>query len=168
MLHANKESIIITDYVWEYIHNHRSIFYTKNMNAFVGYCMKQAAKYSIKGSRLASAKNFKKILESLPQTDKLMSHWSSLPLDEHIFISETNSTINQINFCGKLLQDTIKVSYALDITNKFIDKYGERSKLAETNEGVDFKALSHAMRAAIQCKSILLNNDIVFPLKEAS
>ncbi len=35
------------------------------------------------------------------------------------------------------------------------------------NRNIDWKAVSHALRAAIQVKEILTQNKITFPLKEA-
>ena len=51
---------------------------------------------------------------------------------------------------------------------KFYDDYGHRAKLAEKNEGIDWKAVSHAMRAAMQVSEIFLRNDIQFPLQAAA
>jgi hypothetical protein len=48
----------------------------------------------------------------------------------------------------------------------FINRYGDRAKLAELNEGVDWKAVSHAFRAAYQVKHILLDGGYTYPLPE--
>ncbi len=42
-----------------------------------------------------------------------------------------------------------------------------RAKQAAESKNIDWKAISHALRAAIQTKEILLNNTIIFPLKDA-
>ncbi len=48
-----------------------------------------------------------------------------------------------------------------------LDKYGERAELAAKNEGVDWKALSHALRAAYQMRSIYEDGDFEYPLKQS-
>jgi len=54
MLHGNME--ISSSPYWEFLKEHRNLFYTKSMKAFVGYARKQAAKYGIKGSRLETVR----------------------------------------------------------------------------------------------------------------
>jgi hypothetical protein len=55
----------------------------------------------------------------------------------------------------------------LPIISKFYDDYGHRAKLAAENKNIDWKALSHALRAALQTKEILTDGTITFPLKDA-
>jgi len=43
-------------------------------------------------------------------------------------------------------------------------KYGKRAKMAANNEGIDWKGLSHAVRACEQVHFILENGDYKYPL----
>jgi predicted nucleotidyltransferase len=169
MLHAPDNMIEYKTKRWDYIVSHRSKFYTKNLKAFVGYARKQAAKYGIKGSRLNAARQVVNILKRIPDSDwKLDTVWGMLPVGEHqSFINNSPNKIKQYQVCGKILQSTQKISYTIDILNKFIDQYGKRALLAETNVGIDWKAISHALRAAYQVKELLTENTITFPLKNA-
>lgn len=63
MLHAPKNMILETSYIWKEIVESREKFYTKNLRAFVSYARKQASKYGIKGSRLSTVKNVLEILK---------------------------------------------------------------------------------------------------------
>lgn len=45
--------------------------------------------------------------------------------------------------------------------------YGDRARQAEMNEGIDWKALSHALRGANQLKEIYETGDLQLPLKTA-
>jgi len=65
------------------------------------------------------------------------------------------------------MQRTLRIDYALGIITKFYEEYGKRAQLAAENKGIDWKAVSHAIRAAYQIKEILTENNITFPLKEA-
>lgn len=179
MLHAPPVWPLVTSSVWCELHNNRQMFHTKNLKAFVGYARKQAAKYGIKGGRLNAAKevidyfdsclNEFSLYSGLPMI-RLYNVWNNLPEGEHIHKIPTDwpnqPDIYQV--CGKQLQSTAKVSYCRDILAKFYEEYGERAKLAARNEGIDWKAVSHALRAAYQVESILTEGDITFPLKPAS
>jgi hypothetical protein len=64
------------------------------------------------------------------------------------------------NINGSLLGCDFSYEISFDvqfvgIRVKFYDDYGHRAKLASENKNVDWKAISHALRAAIQTKEIL-------------
>ena len=183
MLHCLDDNIVYKKgTTWEYIRDNRSTFYTNNLKGFVGYCRKQAAKYGIKGSRIADAR---KVLEYLlyrantvkisedkayPCPNKLGDWWKSLPKGEHIhFVTHKTHGDKEEEFyqvCGKKLQKTARISYCVDILERFIDQYGKRALLAEKNQGLDWKALSHALRYGYQIKELFKTGDIIFPLKQ--
>lgn len=168
MLHTTKECTEVTSDVWEYLQDHRKDFYTRNLKAFIGYAYQQAAKYGLRGSRLGAASEVLDLLKAYPPEDKLHSVWESLPARAHCHVEPPSPNgIPQYSVCGKILQATMSIGYAVSILNEFYDKYGARARMAEKNEGIDGKAVSHAIRAAIQVKSILTDGDIVFPLKDA-
>jgi len=169
MLHTNAKSTIFSTDDWKYIQRNRGLFYTKSMKALVGYARKQAAMYGIKGSRLKSAGILIEFLKSLPQNDRLKQYWNKFPLDEHTSqsIIPDEKGFHHVNFCGKVMHETVKVSYALAIVERFVDQYGHRAKKAEKDGGNDWKALSHALRAAHELKSIYLTGDLVYPLEQA-
>ena len=53
------------------------------------------------------------------------------------------------------------------IGQQYLKEYGERARLAKENKNIDFKALSHAIRAALQVKEILTTQNLIYPLKDA-
>lgn len=166
MLHANQNNIIYKHNIFDLIVKYRDKFLTKNLKSFVGYARKQAAKYGLKGSRISAATKVIAILKQSDPNDKLFTIKSLLPQGEHIhIIMQDNEEFYQV--CGKKLQYTSKIQYCIDMLNKFIKQYGHRAILAQQNEGVDFKAISHAFRAAYQTKELLLNGKIIYPLKQA-
>ena len=168
MLHAPPEVIIEETAIWRFIINERKRFYTKNLNAFVGYARKQAAKYGIKGSRLNETKTVINYLDKFDSDWKMLEIWDSLPLGEHIKFAQ-NPVTNQIEYevCGRKVQSTATVGYCKEVFTKYYNNYGERAKKAARNEGIDWKAVSHALRAAYQTRQILTEGTITFPLKEA-
>ncbi len=172
IVYKNDEAI--GDYfVWDFIRSNRPKFYTNNLKGFVGYCRKQAAKYGIKGSRIADVR---KVLDFLlyhnineDRLAKMIDVWDSLPKGEHIHFVISGKKDSEEEFyqvCGKKMQKTSKISYCIDMLEKFIDSYGHRALLAEKNEGIDWKALSHALRYGYQIKELFKTGDIIFPLKQ--
>ena len=63
---------------------------------------------------------------------------------------------------------TIRVSELKDKFSRVWDEYGARARQAETNEGIDWKALSHAYRGGIQLLEIYQTGDLKYPLGQAS
>lgn len=168
MLHAPNAMIVTSSPVWDLIVENRDKFYTKNLKAFIGYARRQAAKYGIKGSRLNAAKSVIDVLERFSPSWTLASAWPELPRGEHLyFLGENPNGIRQYQVCGKVLQETQKIDYALGIVRKFHDAYGRRAQQAANNENVDWKAVSHALRAAYQVEELLTDKTITFPLKQA-
>ncbi|MGZ7230903.1 hypothetical protein ACXWOM_10615, partial [Streptococcus pyogenes] len=64
-------------------------------------------------------------------------------------------------------QTTITVAEMKYSLTKLWNEYGERARKAEANEGVDWKALSHALRGGLQLQEIYTTGDLVYPLKDA-
>jgi hypothetical protein len=62
--------------------------------------------------------------------------------------------------------NTIKA--AADIFSRIYENYGRRAKLAQTNEGIDWKALSHAVRVANEALELLATANVTFPLPNAA
>ena len=171
MLHAPSNMILEKSEVWDDIVTNRQLFYTKNLKAFIGYARRQASKYGIKGSRLDAVQRVIDFLRGWKEEDRLSNPdlWNSLPLGEHCYLVEDNPNgIPQFQIVGKIFQATQKVGYILPILKRFLSEYGKRAQMARDNQGIDWKAMSHAIRAALQTKEILENNTIVFPLRDAS
>ena len=170
MLHCPDDLLLETSGVWIKIVQNRHLFYTKNLDAFVGYARKQAAKYGIKGSRL---NNTKRVIDFLKKYQneglRLLDIWDKLPEGEHIHKHEEDqpNNIKMFEVCGRKVQETSAIEYVIPIFEKFYRAYGDRAIKAARNEGIDWKAVSHAFRAAYQVKDILTKGTIIFPLAEA-
>jgi len=168
MLHAPSEMLLESGPIWQKIVDNREKFYTKKLQAFVGYCRTQAAKYGVKGSRLHAAKEVIDILEAVTENVKLEVIWEELPTNEHCHFAESSPNgIRQYEVCGKKFQATERRSHALQTLYIFYNNYGSRAKMAAENKGIDFKAVSHAVRAAMQVKELLTTGTMTFPLREA-
>ena len=50
---------------------------------------------------------------------------------------------------------------------RIYENYGARARLADSNEGVDWKALSHAVRVGHEALELLNTGRVIFPLLSA-
>ena len=165
MLHAPEDMLIQTSPIWDRIIEDRSLFYTKSLNALVGYARKQAAKYGIKGSRVNAMQAAIDALQGDPEV-RLVDIWDSLPDGEHIHkLNEEPYKFWQV--IGKKFVERMKVGEVLRIVSENYEKYGARARDASENLNVDWKALSHAIRAAMEVIEIFEYGAITFPLKDA-
>lgn len=163
MLHAPKEFWLTSTWEWEYLHSKRSMFYTKNLSSFVGYARTQAAKYGVKGSRLADAKRVLEALRANPKK-KVFEVYHLLPTGEHCGLAMSG----MYEVCGKKMTMTATTDTYVLMLENFVKEFGERARQAETNQGVDWKALSHAFRAGFQVRALLTEGDFTYPLKECA
>lgn len=69
--------------------------------------------------------------------------------------------------CGKKVPFTNSVQSAYQLYKRIYDEYGHRAKQAEANEGIDWKALSHAVRVGYEAVELMTAAHITFPLPNA-
>lgn len=179
MLHTPQSLVVKSDLpdVWKYIQDNRSRFYTTNMKSYLGYVRKQASKYGVKGSRLAILRQaLKRSNECGQYFDNgaviRLSHMKNvLPVGEFASWVETENekTGKQTfyNLLDRKFQDTLTNKEFNAILVKLEENYGERARKAEANEGIDWKALSHACRGGLQLLEIYKTGDLVYPLQDA-
>ena len=168
MLHAPEKMIFQKSKTWDTILENKHKFYTKNLKSFIDYARRQASKYGIKGSRINSALQVLEVLKDEDPSKKMRAVWDRLPRIEHCFdVAPDPNNMRQYQVCGKSFQESAAIGYVIPIIEKFYNEYGSRAKLAARNKNIDWKAVSHALRAAYQTKEILTENMITFPLKDA-
>jgi len=168
MLHAPAQAILATSDIWEVLVAQRSMFYSKNIAASIRYARAQAAKYGIKGSRLSAAKAVLNAFKSVDRNSRVNSKRDILPINEHCQWVREDDDVEYYQVCGKLLNPRAFVREYLPVLERFIEEYGSRARLAELNQGVDWKAVSHAFRIAYQIRAILRNGGFTYPLAETA
>jgi hypothetical protein len=173
MLHAPQVCILENSNIWEFIQDNKREFYSRRIGAFLGYAQTQAAKYGIKGSRLNDAKAVLEWLDKQPEFARLFQcDLSTFPIGDHIEFVPTQiyrgtQITEAYRICGKEIQTTVTIPYAYEIVNRFYQHYGDRARQAALGEGVDWKAVSHAVRAGFQIVELLKHGTITFPRPEA-
>jgi predicted nucleotidyltransferase len=171
MLHAPEDWEEAASYDWKFIKKYKHLFYTKSLRSYMGYVKTQAAKYGIKGSRLAAAEKMINWLKTKDERSKICDYWEEIPIDEHIekiVIEDARQQDNRaISICSRKLMADTRIWYAIECVQKFYESYGERAKMAKENKGLDFKAISHAFRAGLQLREIYKTGNLKYPLKDA-
>lgn len=165
---------------WEMFTNNKHLFLTKRASSFVGYCRTQANKYGIKGSRVAAARASVEFLGSLynhnDSTTRLkdkeldITQWVIDLKNEHVKIIPKDDTYKEpmLEVCNRKCQWGNSLKNARDIFKRVLDEYGTRAMQAESNLGVDWKALSHAVRIGEEAIELLNTGNITLPRPNAS
>ena len=170
LLHAPPAMIELEECypLWYHLRDNRSQFLSRNIKSFVGYARAQAARYSLKGERLNKLETFYRIVNDhalrTHGEGKLGEIWTSLPRDDE---RESPQHVREIQIAGKWFGETTEVSFVEDSIANAIKRYGQRAKAAAGADGIDWKALSHAVRVPLELKDLLENGEIVFPLPYA-
>jgi hypothetical protein len=166
---------------WLEIARNRHRLITRKSAAFVGYCRQQANKYGIKGSRVAASRKALYLLigaterlgttarlaEIAPEIQLLLADTPHMALVA-IALPDGSSKINHWEVCGLKMPYTSSIKYARDVMQRLVNEYGSRALQAERNEGIDWKALSHAVRVGRQALELLRTGQITFPLTNAA
>jgi predicted nucleotidyltransferase len=171
MIHAPDSSLIESSPEWELLRKHRAKFYTKSLKSYIGYCRGQAAKYGIRGSKLEEAKKILDVLNNHNDGQKIGEYFDELPDSEYTKRYDIEKCQAEdkraFDFCGKKLMATTNTFFAKQSIQQFYDSYGERARMAQANEGIDWKAISHAFRVGYQLKELYTTGDLIFPLRDA-
>lgn len=169
MLHAPDNMIMKKSAVWDAIVANRQRFYTRTLKAFIEYARRQTGKYGIRGSRLNSVMQVLEVLKAEAPEKKLRDIWDALPGTDHCFETGLDPKgMRQYQVCGKTFQESVGIAHVIPILQKFYDEYGQRAVQAAENRNIDWKAVSHAIRAAYQTKEVLTRGTITFPLANAA
>jgi predicted nucleotidyltransferase len=159
-----------TNLLWKSIIFRRQQLLSRKIKGFLGYCRTQANKYGIKGSRVSAVRKLVDLLSGLHGHSKIEEHLElilrTMGTDEHFaFLREEKDEL--IECCNRKCPTRASVSSALGIYKKVLTQYGHRALMAESNEGVDWKALMHAVRIAHQSVELLQTGHVTFPRPEA-
>jgi hypothetical protein len=173
----------VTTPLWKMIQRNKDKLITKKASVFLGYCRQQANKYGIKGSRVAAARaasemftNLYKDQSSITKVGEFSPFFAQLIEDhpDHIRIAYyddpkgVRDSETYLEVCNRKVPFKASVKLAAEIFTKIFDNYGARALQAESNEGVDWKALSHAVRVGHEALELMSTGKVTFPLHNAA
>lgn len=159
---------------WRHIVDNKDKLLSKDVKPYIGYCRQQANKYGLKGSRLGELIRLLEWLNTLPKQDQLINHIESFSQSEFLWREQ-----KELNNQGRVIEQdflvvlekrfpiSATVKKMIESLDSIFAKYGSRAIEAERNNGVDWKAVSHAFRCMYQLEELADTGHIIFPLKEA-
>jgi len=165
---------------WREIQANSDRLVTRRAASFVRYCRQQANKYGIKGSRVAVARTALALLTSAEAVHGSTTKLGAIEPEVTYFVSTAEHAslldmampggrlVRHLEVCGRKMPFTSSIKSAREVLQRLVDEYGERALQAERNEGVDWKALSHAVRVGREALELLATGRITFPLSCAA
>lgn len=167
--------------VWAMLYRHRHKILSRECKGFVGYVQRQASVYSVKGDRLNEVNDTIYFLERLQQTWPKAKKLCEVPgfrdlafnfakIKTHVdieFVDINHKTVFHFICCDRKVPDTVTFKEALAIYTRVRDEYGHRAQKAASNQGHDWKALSHAIRVGEEAIELLSTEQITFPRPNA-
>ena len=164
--------------LWRELQANRHRLLTRRAEAFVGYCEQQAAKYSVKADRLETAEAFLEMLSHhharLPAQTKLSQIAvevedlvARLPFASILDIPAQNGSVRHLEVCNRKCPYTASLKFAVETVTGVVREYGQRARNLKTSEGLDFKALSHAVRVAGEAYELMTTHFVTLPRPNA-
>jgi hypothetical protein len=169
--------------LWDTIFENRQRLVSRRVASFVGYCRTQANKYGIKGSRVHAVRAIVEWFDAAMVKHGHLARVAEAGATLPVFIAERKiehtSVINiqqpgrsepipHLECCNRKAPFLASLKDARAIYARLLDEYGSRALQAERNEGVDWKALSHAVRIGHEALEFLATACVTFPLPNAS
>lgn len=165
--------------LWHEIQANAHRLVSKRASAFLGYCRRQANTYGVKGTRVAAARKALEVISAgearigaAAKLGEMAGELEALTATEHIAFVERplpgGATLRHLDVCDHKAPFTASIKTAREMLERLVDEYGQRALQAERNEGVDWKALSHAVRIGREAVELFETGRIVFPLRYAA
>lgn len=175
----NNQHLIDPDPRWTaFVNLYSKKLLNKKTASFIGYCKSQAHKYCVKGdSRIKALKRLRDCIidacddGSVYPSIKILSEGYkdriSLIVESSPYLEFTeHDNCQYVKVCGKEYNTSAHVRGLLDLIETLLERYGYRAQEASTNNNVDWKALSHAVRVGYQAIELLETGEIKFPLQK--
>ena len=182
MLFIPDEFIIYKTDLWNKIIENRKLFLSKDINAFSNYSKSQYYKYITKGEIL---KDIETVINYLKDNvcpvnfeveitqpsrpvikDNVRYLWDGLPINKNCnHVDPSPMGVRQYQICDKIIQETQSYSQVWGMLQGMKSRYGVRAIEAKDSNNIDWKAITHALRALFEVRQILEEGKITFPLE---
>lgn len=172
------------DPLWPEIRANRSrLISSRAASSFVGYCKTQANKFGVRGSRANAVRAivgwFDEAIAKHGQNAKLFEAADTLEgfiadrkLDHTSIIEihhrEQINPVTHLECCNRKTPFFNSLKDCRAIYFRVLSEYGARALMAESNNGIDWKALSHAVRVGKEAIEFMNTGWITFPLVDAA
>jgi hypothetical protein len=152
---------------------------SRQATQFLRYCRLQAERYGSKGARAAAARQALALLEAAEAAHGTTARLAVIEPALTAFAAGTphaalidlpvggNRDMRHLELCGRKAPLHASIKAAREMAARLLAEYGARTLLAEQDGGVDWKALSHAVRVGQEAIELLTTGRLVFPLAGA-
>lgn len=177
ILFAPDWAIVDQDAQWSALRHRLKLLINGNVSGYTSYCIKQASKYGVKGGRMGAlravldllgaevARNpYAKVEILKPALEVLAREHELVTLKMH---AKGETEHEMLNCCDRMVPLAASIETAHRIYAAIWENYGARSRLAQSNQGIDWKAMSHAVRVARQAYELITTANIIFPRPDA-
>lgn len=175
----NKENIIFLnkdyrDLLEVFFNELKQNFLNKNISPIIGYARSQAFKYGLKGKRFNEINHLIEVLEQKEnkKVEIREAVYELFDRDKNKVIhickmwNAGGEEVGGVRIANKVFALNTRLDFFLKSLKNISDKYGDRSLSA--SEGIDWKALMHAVRISTQALRLLHFGSLKFPLNNAS
>lgn len=178
MFFAPDEAIVDRHPDWDYVKEAAPYLLNSKCKGFVSYVQQQAAKYGIRGSRMAAVEELAALLAPFAHVQPKMrlgeladALSAYADRQEHARIVDVEQPgkkmIPHLEVVERKFGYTSHVKEVYEVVNRIYENYGHRARAAKDNDGIDWKAISHAVRVSEQAIEFLSTGFITFPRPNA-
>jgi hypothetical protein len=178
LMFAPEEYWIQASQEWCELVANRDRLVSKQVMPFIGYARSQAMKYSLKGERLRTLRNFIEYLSIIKpggQDGRLSTEQFNTLVQIHssqegirVWTEHTaNQQIRQIEVCGKSFGETTPLKLWVEPLTRLLNRFGKRAMSAMESDGADLKAMYHAVRLTGEMNELLQTGCITYPRPDA-
>lgn len=177
MLFAPEAALLSSpDPLWREIQALAPRLISRQAPVFVRYCRKQAEQYGNRSARAAAARQALVMLRGVEVGQDSAIKLSSIATELTAFVATVPHTalvdlpvgegriVRHLDLCGRRIPVHATVKTAREMAARLLAEYGVRSLQAEEQGGVDWKALSHAVRVGQEALELLATGRLRFPL----
>ncbi len=168
------------DPLWRDIQALAPRLFSRRSTAFISYCRQQTQKYAVKGTRLAAVRlaldgliaaelrygGNARLSEAQAEVEAMCVGSELLALVE--LPNANGGSAVYFDIAGKKAIVSASIKAARAMAQKLFDEFGERTRMAESQQGVDWKAMMHAVRIAGQAVEFLTTRRVTFPRPNAA
>ena len=152
---------------------------SRQATPFLRYSRLQAERYGSKGARAAAARQALALLEAAETAQGTTARLAIIEATLAAFAAGTphaalidlpvggGRDMRHLELCGRKVPLHASIKAAREMAARLLAEYGARTLLAEQDGGVDWKALSHAVRVGQEAIELLTTGRLVFPLAGA-
>ena len=152
---------------------------SRQATPFLRYCRLQAERYGSKGARAAAARQALALLQDAEAAHGTTARLAAIEPALAAFVASTPGAalidlpvgggrdMRHLELCGRKVPLHASIKAAREMAARLLAEYGARTLLAEQEGGVDWKALSHAVRVGQEAVELLTTGRLAFPLAGA-